>query len=77
MPEPILHSGIINMYDPFKGIGFIRRSEGKDVFFLYDELPDMDYELTEGDHVTFEIEIKPKGPRAKTMNLIKAIMPQS
>jgi CspA family cold shock protein len=62
--------GIINMYDPFRGLGFIRREKGKDVFFLFDELPDMEFEPTIGDRVTFEIKVMPKGPRAYKLKLV-------
>ncbi len=62
--------GIINMYDPFRGLGFIRRKKGKDVFFLFDELPDLGFEPTVGDNVKFEIQMKPKGPRAYKLELI-------
>jgi CspA family cold shock protein len=62
--------GVINMYDPFRGIGFIRREKGKDVFFLFDELPDLEFEPTVGDRVTFEVKVMPKGPRAYKLKLV-------
>jgi CspA family cold shock protein len=62
--------GVINMYDPFRGLGFIRREKGKDVFFLYDELPDVGFEPTVGDRVTFEVKKTPKGPRAYNIQLV-------
>ena len=62
--------GVINMYDPFRGLGFIRRDRGKDVFFSFDDLPDLEYEPTVGDRVTFEVEKMPKGPRARKLKLV-------
>lgn len=59
--------GIINAYDPFKGFGFIRRDKGKDVFFLFDEAMSVVGELTVGDLVSFEVEMQPRGPRAKNI----------
>lgn len=56
--------GIIHTYDPFKGFGFIRRTKGKDVFFFYDQFPKGEIEPSEGDRVSFDVEKKPKGPRA-------------
>ena len=58
-------SGFINAYDAFKGFGFIRREKGKDVFFMYDQLPSDDFEPSEGDTVTFNVIKTPKGPRAE------------
>lgn len=57
-------TGIVNAYDTFKGIGFIRRKKGKDVFFFYEEISDEDKDLTIGDTVKFIVRILPKGPRA-------------
>ena len=57
-------SGIVRVFDPLKGFGFIRREKGKDVFFFYSEILEEDRLLFVGDVVTFNVEIKPKGPRA-------------
>jgi CspA family cold shock protein len=70
MAEQIQNIGFINMYDPFRGLGFIRRQKGKDVFFLFDELPEIEYEPTVGDRVTFDIKDMPKGPRAYNLQLV-------
>lgn len=61
-------SGVIHVYDAFKGFGFIRRAKGKDVFFFYDELATGETEPAEGDIVSFEVETKPRGPRAKDIH---------
>lgn len=57
--------GRVRMYDNFKGFGFIRREKGKDVFFFYDDIEDDDRNIVEGDTVSFQIELAPKGPKAK------------
>ncbi|WP_019617217.1 retron Se72 family effector protein [Psychromonas ossibalaenae] len=67
-------NGIINAYDPFKGFGFIRREKGKDVFFLFDEALSVVGELTVGDLVSFEVEMKPRGPRAKNIEKSKHLI---
>jgi CspA family cold shock protein len=61
------HFGIVKTFDIFKGIGFIRRKAGKDVFFYYQEIEHDDKILVEGDKVSFTIEKKPKGLRAYKM----------
>lgn len=57
-------TGVVRAFDPLKGFGFIRRERGKDVFFFYDQIIAEDRLLFVGDVVSFEVEIKPKGPRA-------------
>lgn len=64
-----LETGTIHAYDAFKGFGFIRRSKGKDVFFLYDEFKQCETEPSLGDIVNFEITIKKRGPAA--LNIVK------
>jgi CspA family cold shock protein len=58
------HFGIVKIFDIFKGIGFIQRKKGKDIFFYYEEIEHDDKILAEGDTVSFIIEEMPKGPRA-------------
>ncbi|WP_371317673.1 retron Se72 family effector protein [Pseudomonas sp. D2002] len=62
--------GIVTTFDPFKGYGFIRRAEGKDVFFYYDDICDEDKNLTKGDKVEFILEIEKKGPKAYAVKKI-------
>lgn len=57
--------GVLKMFDAFKGIGFIRRDKGKDVFVFYADIEHEDKILSEGDQLSFEVENAPKGPRAK------------
>ncbi len=66
--SPVRFRGFVRVYDPFKGFGFIRREKGKDVFVSYAVLND-EIEIAEGDWISFEIEMKPKGPSA--INVLK------
>lgn len=58
-------TGTIKMLQTEKGFGFIRSTDGQEYFFhqsaIYGEGIDM---LRAGDHVEFEVEDAPKGPRA-------------
>jgi CspA family cold shock protein len=48
-----------------RGFGFVRSSDGKEVFFHRNSLQQLDFEaLQEGTTVEFEIEQSAKGPRA-------------
>ncbi len=49
-----------------RGFGFIRATDGQEVFFHRSSLQPMDDfdRLSEGDSVEFELEQGPKGPRA-------------
>ncbi|GAB6144999.1 cold shock domain-containing protein [Desulfocicer niacini] len=56
--------GYVHVYDPLKGFGFIRRSEGKDVFFHYTGLISPESSINEGVKVSFLTEKGNKGLRA-------------
>ena len=60
----VFDKGFISSYDSFKGFGFIRREKGRDVFFFYDDLLDVDTGVVLGDVVSFEVRVESKGPRA-------------
>jgi cold shock protein len=48
-----------------RGFGFISSAEGREIFFHRSSLQDLNFDtLKEGDHVEFEVEDGPKGPRA-------------
>lgn len=64
--------GAVTAYDPFKGYGFIRREEGRDVFFFYDDV-EGDHDVNIGDQVLFLIENAPKGPKARAIKKIELI----
>jgi CspA family cold shock protein len=63
--------GKVHFCDNLKGYGFIRRTEGKDAFFIYSEVDGYDglAELYVGDNVEFSIEKTDKGPRAISIKL--------
>lgn len=51
-----------------RGFGFIRSTEGREVFFHRSSLQGLNFDtLKEGDAVEFEIEDGPKGPRAASV----------
>jgi CspA family cold shock protein len=56
--------GYVSAFDPFKGYGFIRRKQGKDLFFSYEDVICLETSCGVGDNVTFEIKDAPKGQRA-------------
>ncbi|WP_223524005.1 retron Se72 family effector protein [Pseudomonas sp. BF-RE-24] len=66
-----MFSGFVTTFDAFKGYGFIRRTEGKDVFFFYDDIDDEGHDINVGDRVTFIIEKAPKGPKAKNVKKVE------
>ena len=65
--------GILKVYDPTKGFGFITRPVGKDVFVWYhDFVNHKDVDAVEGSHLEFDIEDTPngKGPRAINVKVV-------
>lgn len=66
-------SGTVKWFDPKKGYGFIARPLGqdKDIFVHQNSLPDGIETLTEGQVVTFQTEIRPKGTRAINIEVRK------
>jgi CspA family cold shock protein len=60
--------GVVITFDSFKGYGFIRRNQGKDVFFFYDDILDERKDLMIGDSVEFIVRSQPKGPRAYSLH---------
>lgn len=61
--------GVIKTFDYFKGYGFIRRLKGKDVFIFYSDVECDDTLISEGVPVSFEVELAPKGPRARKLRI--------
>ncbi len=54
-----------------KGFGFIDNGTGKDMFFHLTALNGVQYEeLQEGQRVTYEEGMGPKGPRAENIQII-------
>ena len=62
--------GRVKWFDDSKGYGFIGRENGPDVFVHYTAIIANGYRtLREGERVTFDIVLGPRGPQAA--NLIK------
>lgn len=56
-------AGVIKVYFPLKGYGFITRPIGKDVFFYRDAVPD-EATLAMGNPVSFVVQSTDRGPQA-------------
>jgi CspA family cold shock protein len=58
-------TGAVKWFNAAKGYGFIRRSDGEDVFVHYSAIQMSGYRtLEEGMEVEFEVQEGPKGPQA-------------
>lgn len=55
--------GVIKVYFPLKGFGFITRKKGRDLFFFRTAFEDETL-ILEGNSVKFKIEASDKGDRA-------------
>jgi len=55
MKHDPIERGIIKVFFPLKGFGFITREKGRELFFHYVDIeePGRDGVLLEGDHVSF------------------------
>lgn len=57
--------GVVKWFNEKKGYGFIENEEGGDVFVHYSAILSSGFKtLNEGDHVSFEVEVREKGPAA-------------
>lgn len=62
-------TGAVKWFNAAKGYGFIRRSDGDDVFVHYSAIQMSGYRtLEEGMEVEFEVQDGPKGPQAVNVN---------
>jgi cold shock CspA family protein len=67
--EDPIRKGTVNAYFESKGFGFIKDSETKEgVFFHVNNVVD---DIREGNFVSFEVEMGPKGPVAVNVRQIK------
>jgi CspA family cold shock protein len=58
-------NGVIKWFNEKKGYGFIEQDDGGDVFVHYSSISMPGFKtLSEGDRVSFEIEVRDKGPAA-------------
>ena len=65
-----MQSGIIKKLVVERGFGFIAADEGKEYFF-HRTGTDADFDqLHGGEHVSFQVEPSPKGPRAARVQLV-------
>ncbi|KPL97165.1 cold shock domain-containing protein [Vibrio splendidus] len=66
-----VYRGFINAYFEHKGIGFIRREKGKDVFFSIDDLDSATIQILRAKlTVEFEVQATPKGPKANKLRVL-------
>jgi CspA family cold shock protein len=64
-------NGIVKWFNDRKGFGFIEQQDGPDVFVHHSGIISNGFKsLSEGDHVTFEIEQGQKGPAAVNVKVV-------
>ncbi len=63
-----MEKGTIKKLMRDRGFGFIRTEDGKEVFFHRSECQELDFDsLEQGQEVAFDLEMVPKGPRARNL----------
>ena len=61
-------NGVVKWFSNRKGYGFIEQEEGDDIFVHHSAINMAGFRtLSEGDRVSFEIEIGERGPAAKNV----------
>lgn len=61
-PEELIRTGVVNFFNDAKGFGFIKDTQsGESVFVHINQLTER---IKEGDRVSFEVQMGPKGPNA-------------
>jgi len=66
--DPI-RKGTVTFFNDSKGYGFIRDSETKEDVFVH--VNNLEEEIKEGNLVSFEVEMGPKGPAAVRVKIVK------
>lgn len=67
------HSGIVEWFDPLKGVGYIKTDEGNFVAVNYKDLPIKDGQfvlLRKNQKVLFDIYMGEMGAQAKNINIV-------
>lgn len=67
--EDPIHKGQVKFFNDEKGYGFIVDAETKDSIFVH--INNISKPIRENDHVTFEVEMGPKGPNAVNVKLVE------
>jgi CspA family cold shock protein len=63
-----LPNGVVKWFSNRKGYGFIEQEEGDDIFVHHSAINMSGFRtLSEGDRVSFEIEVGERGPAAKNV----------
>jgi CspA family cold shock protein len=63
-----LPNGVVKWFSNRKGYGFIEQEDGEDIFVHHSAINMSGFRtLSEGDRVTFEIEVGERGPAAKNV----------
>ena len=68
-PEDATRRGVVTMFNPDKGFGFIRDTETRESIFAH--ITNMKEEVSEGDKVEFEVEQSHKWPSAIKVTIVK------
>jgi CspA family cold shock protein len=64
-----LGDGIVKWFSEKKGYGFIEQEDGPDIFVHFSSINAPGFKtLSEGEHVSFDIEESDRGPVAKNVN---------
>ena len=62
-------SGTVKWFNAKKGYGFIQQDDGDDVFVHFSAIQDAGFKsLMEGERVTFEVQMGPKGLQAANVS---------
>jgi CspA family cold shock protein len=66
-----MEKGTVKWFNGAKGVGFISRTNGEDVFVHFKAISGGEYKsLNEGDKVEFEVEQGPKGLQATNVSVL-------
>jgi CspA family cold shock protein len=69
--DHVLPNGIVKWFSNRKGYGFIEQEEGDDIFVHHSAINMPGFRtLSEGDRVSFEIEVGERGPAAKNVEKV-------